>query len=117
MALRDAARIVVSAYTRLQITNAKDGLAHLREVRAQYLAECIDGLQRELAVTADADALSREINARRAGDHPLRMQEFRQRFNELLTAYGAAMLGPDKLQARAEAWSALEAHVFGRGSR
>lgn len=103
--LREAARSVVEAHAR-----AFSPATALRRDRLAYLAECVAGLHKELAIAADRDDLVAEIvQARRAGDHPLRMAAYRERF---WTLVGELVAAPDTA-AKLEAVAKINTHLFG----
>jgi hypothetical protein len=73
----------------------------------------IDALQRELAMTADRDALLSEIVARRQTDSVQNMRQFRIRYGLLLSRYADALRHGEGGQVR-DAEERLEEHLFGR---
>lgn len=105
MSLRDAAREVVKKF----------GLTPYGKTPS-IVARSIVALQRELAMTADRDALSTEIHARRQTDSVEKMQAFRLEW-ELLMARYVKLNGIGNslyvMGERLDIYAALERHLFG----
>lgn len=108
MTLRDAAREVVATYAEWGIVSGRGGI--------EQIGVSIDALQRELAMTADRDALSTEIHARRQTDSVEKMQAFRDEFWRLANEWGylGSHVKDDKITPSfIAARDALSRHLFG----
>lgn len=110
MSIRTAAREVVAACALAK--EGTQGNGGWGGYLTQGLSDAIARLQKVLDVSADADALGAEMNARRRDDDAEKMKVFRHRFETLVVEYSKAAASHNWRYMQAASDELLK-HVFG----